>query len=265
MADDVEELQRQNKLLRDQIARLLTKTVDLERQLEDVTRARAQSGVDALASALARSVRSANATLAAEAGDQPRFAVSDMEATFRGTVLASSSGVAFRLPVPEYGVLPGHLGEVRMTMATVPPPAGTPPAPLPSVAAAAAATPSPEAQLTAALEQAQQMFTGWTAERGKAAASHIVARTTQLLASPQRWNRPRDLAADVKKIADALHSLAKARRAGGFASEVGPYRAVANSLTQHARTIVSDREVTANAIEDLSDALERIATFSLPK
>ena len=230
MATELEEqLLRQNKILRDQIARLLGQKVELERQLDDLSRDRAQTGVDTIVAALARSVRDADAAVLALADNAPRFTVGEIDATFRGTVVASTAGVGLRLPVPEYGVQPGHLGSIRLSMSAIPPPV-TAPAPV------VMTPPSPDERLRASLEQVQVAFSQRQGA-GKAAADDIVQHATTLLASADARNTTTGLANGLDGIASGLTRSAKALSARERAADVEPYRNAAKGLQGVSREV----------------------------
>ena len=253
MATEVEEqLRRENKILRDQIARLLAQKVDLQRQLEDLSRERAQTGVDAIVAALARSVRDADATLAAQADKGPRFTVSEVDATFRGSVVGTASGVALRLPVPEYGVQPGHLGSIRMSMSVIPPPVAAPPP-------AWTSAPSPDERLRASLEQVQVSFSDRRGA-GQAAADDIVARTTSLLSSADTRNRAATLATELDGIASALTRSAKALSLRGPSTGAAPYfyRDAAKALKNVSREVRASGSVTDADRNRVSEILETL-------
>jgi hypothetical protein len=120
------------KALRDQVARLITENLELRRQLEDLRRVKTDAPIANLAVSALNSIRSAEQTLADLAGDGPRYIISELEAEFKGVIApqelaaqgTTSTGpaLAFRVPLPEYGSAPGHLGSVRMTFEHIPPP-----------------------------------------------------------------------------------------------------------------------------------------------
>ena len=255
MATELEEqLRRENTLLRDQVARLLSQTVELQRQLEDVSRERAQTDADALVAALAQSIRHADAALAAEADAGPRFTVSEIDATFRGSIVATPSGVAVRLPVPEYGVRPDHLGSIRVAMGVIPPPvaAGSPAPIMPS---------SPDGRLRASLERVQVTFSD---VRGpaEAAAGEIVARTTLLVSSPDVRNDAATLAAELDGIASALTRSARPRASRPAATAVTRYREAAKALRTFSRDVRKAGTVTDGDRNRVSEILEALGSQS---
>ena len=256
MATELEEqLRRENTLLRAQIARLLERTVDLQRQLEDVVRERAQTDAAALVAALARSIRDADAALAADADTGLRFTVGEIDATFRGSVVSTPSGVALRLPVPEYGVRPGHLGSMRVSMGIIPPPVAAP-SPVPVAPSPA----SPDERLRASLERVQMTFSG---VRGpdEAAAGEIVARTTLLLSSADVRSDPATLTAGLDAIASALTRSARPR-ASRPADAAAPFREAATALRSVSRGVRKAGTVTDKDRDRVSEILEPLGRQS---
>lgn len=245
-----EQLRRENQLLRDQIARLLSRMADLQRQLEDVTRERAQTDAGALVAALAQSIRDADAALAAEAETGPRFTMSEVDATFRGAVVGTPSGVALRLPVPEYGVLPGHLGSIRVSMAVIPPPVAAPSTP-------AVAPASADGRLRASLERVQARFSD-VRGAGEAAAGEIVSRTTRLLSAADARNDAATLAAELDGIASALTRTARAHATRRPATAAVSYREAARALKEVSRGLRESRSVTDASRNRVSDILETL-------
>ena len=255
MPDDVPETEKQ---LRDALARLMTRNLELVREVEDLKRERSQTSVESIASAVAQSVRSANAAFAADAEGGARYTVSEIDATFRGTVLASPTGVALRMPIPEHGVLPGHLGSVRLTIAAVPPPVGE--------SLTVAPPPSPTVRLTAALEDLQTRLTRRTARQGAAAAKDGVAHATRLLALSAQWTDAETLASGAEGIATALRQMAKAVPARARAALTGPdaYRDAAKRLSDIAKSLRLHKVAPADVITDLAGAIEQAARAETP-
>jgi hypothetical protein len=255
MPDDVPGTEKQ---LRDALARLMTRNLELVREVEDLKRERSQTAVESIASAVAQSVRSANAAFAAEAEGGPRYTVSEIDATFRGTVLASPAGVALRMPIPEYGVLPGHLGSVRLTIAAVPPPVGE--------SMTVAPPPSPAVRLTTALEDLQTSLNRRTARQGAAAAKDGMAHATELLASSAQWGDVETLASAAQGIATALRQMVKTvpARSRGAPSGQGGYRDAAKRLSEIARSLRLNKVAPADVFTDLAGAIEQAARAETP-
>jgi hypothetical protein len=255
MPDDVAGTEKQ---LRDAIARLMTRNLELAREVEDLKRERSQTPVESIASAVTQSVRSAEAALAAEAGSGARYTVSEIDATFRGTVLASPAGVALRMPIPEYGVLPGHLGSVRLTIAAVPPPV--------SKSTTVAPPSTPAVRLTAALEDLQARLNRRSVRHGAAAAKDGVAHATGLLAASAQWGDAETLASGAEGLATALRQMVKAAptrdRAALSGAEV--YRDAAKQLSDIARSLRLNKVTPADAIADLAGAIEHAVRAETP-
>ncbi len=248
------------KLLRDEIARLLTVNIDLRRQLEDLRRERSETPVESLAAAVAQSLRAAQAALVADAGEAaPHYTISDIDATFRGIVVGTPTSLALRLPMPEYGVLPGHLGSIRMALAAAPPPAGSP-APTVKV------PPSPATRMAAALDSLQTAMGSWPAGRGATAARDMVTRTTQLLGAGNAWDDPETLAESAAAIGTTLRRLAKAVEAPKGASRAVPhrYQEAAGWLLDIARAVRAGQTPPADALAGIAAAAEHVSR-ALPR
>ncbi len=108
---------------RDLVARLISQNIELQRQLEELRRAKADSPVEALAASALRSIQTGEAALAEESQGGRRFVIAEMQTTWRGIVQRQGDGLALRLPLPEHAATPGHLGSLGMTFTRVPGPA----------------------------------------------------------------------------------------------------------------------------------------------
>jgi hypothetical protein len=155
----------ERRRLRDHVARLTSRILELERQLEDVKRERAEATMEALATAALRAVRSAETAMAAEDPER-RYVVSRLETTFRGFLAQRAEGVALSLPIPEYAAPPGSVGSLQMTFLRAPAP------PTPS---------TPVGTLGEVLERAQAAFAAWDRELGAAPARDMTGHLTHLV------------------------------------------------------------------------------------
>src|SRR5688572_17571108 len=108
------------KALRDQIARLISEKLEIQRQLEEIKREAVDVGVDRFAAAVIRSVRSAERQIAEQVPDAQRHVISELETSLRGFMVERSGTLAIRLPIPEHAAPPDLMGSVRMTISQVP-------------------------------------------------------------------------------------------------------------------------------------------------
>ncbi len=159
------DLERQVQLLRDQVARLLTRNLELERQLNALRQSTADFAVEAVAASLVQSVRTANQAMAAEASERQQYMVSELQTTLRALVSRQDDHVVLSLPRAEQPLPPEYLGSLQFTLSQVP----------------TLLTPDREAELTAALEGAQAAILAWDREQGAVAAIDIAAQLTRLL------------------------------------------------------------------------------------
>ncbi len=243
---DPNELKRQIQELREQVARLITDNLELGRQLEDLRRAKTDAGVDVLAAGAINSIRQAEQAFAELSPDGPRYVISELQTRYQGVIVPQSGGLAFRVPLPEYGSAPGHLGSVQMTFGHVTPPAGTPSAPAPAAG---------RARLAAALEQTQSLLINWPRRSGAPAAGKIVDRLTPLLGGGSR--EPSALLDEVKQIIDLLAGFIEDIRLEKPPSAVSACRAALKQLSAIVARL-DPGAVTDADIANLSAAVEQL-------
>ena len=197
-------LKRQIKELRDEVARLISENLELERQLEDLRRAKTDASVDALAASAINSIRQAEEAFAELSTDGSRYVISELQTRYQGVIVPQGEHLGFRVPLPEYGSAPGHLGMVQMTFNHTPPPASAPSSPAP---------PTPTItrnRLSAALEQTQLSLINWPRQSGVRIAGKMVDLLTHLLGGA--LNDPTALVEDVRQLRELLAAFSDAIR-----------------------------------------------------
>lgn len=113
-----DEIQR----LRNQVASLLTRNLELHRRLEEFERDKTGATVEELATSLVRSLQVAEAAMAEEADKGCRYTVVEMQTTLRGSLTQQDNELMLLLPHPETQAPPGNLGILQFTLRQVPPP-----------------------------------------------------------------------------------------------------------------------------------------------
>lgn len=251
-------LKRQIKELRDQVARLISENLELERQLEDLRRAKTDAGVDELAVSAINSVRQAEAAFAELSTDGSRYVISELQTRYQGVIVPQGERLAFRVPLPEYGSAPGHLGMVQMTFNHMPPPAGTPPSP------ALVAPTIARSHLSAALEQTQLTLINWPRRSGERIAGKMVDLLTHLLGGA--LDEPSTLMEDVSQLRELLAAFSDAIRLEKPSETVRAYRTALKKLNTTLAGLnpaagVVDEEMPnlAAAVEQLNQSLAAFA------
>jgi hypothetical protein len=234
----------QFKPLRDQVARLISRTLELERQVEDLQRARAELTIETVAASLVQALRSAEQALAddAEAGAGLRYTVAELQATLRAGLARQQGRLVVSLPRPELALAPEALSSLHLTLAHVP----TLPAPREITA------------LGAALERAQTAFVDWPTEAaGSPAAGEMTAEATRLLAAREQWTEP--------ALLERL--LALAQSAVALANTVGPaaptepltaFRSAVGGLLERLRPPLATGQAAPGDLLGLAEAIEQL-------
>jgi hypothetical protein len=227
---------------RDLVARLVSQNLELQRQLEELRKAKADSTVETLAASALHAVRAAEAALAEESTDGRRFVVGEMQTSFRGILLRQRESLALRLPLPEHAATPAHLGLLQMTFANVPTP--------PAIDAEAAVA------LAAALEKLQIAFAAWERGPGSAIARAIVDRLVALLAVRAGWDEPAFFRA-MQAVAQMAVKFGAALRPLP-AEAVRAYRNSARNWLRLAQSLASAQVVTVVDLNRLTLAVEEV-------
>jgi hypothetical protein len=227
--------------LRDEVARLLSRNLELEEKIEVLQRDRTELAVEDIARSLVGSTRLAEQAMADESDGGVRYVIPRAEIAVRGLLSRRGDAVALRFPGAEDRVGGDRLSKVSMVVAHLPP---TEPGPL-----------------QVALERAQTTALAWRGRRGREAASAIATHATHLLALRPRWGDG-ETSAGLGQLAKALSRFGDA-----IAPELAPerrdrYRAASKALADVADRAaavgrISDEELhlAAAAIEELVAAL----------
>ncbi len=233
--------------LREEIARLTSRTLELERQLEDLRRERTEVTLNALATTALRAVH-ASETAMAEEDPERRYVVSRLETTVRGFLAPRGDSVALSLPIPEYAAPPGNVGSLQMTLLRAPAPPGAS---------------GPTNTLAEALENAQAAFAAWDWEPGAALARDVTSHLTHGVALHE--------AGDTGALLRSVHAAAEAAARFGsvIAREVpsGPldaYGVAADNLMGLTRELAGSSRLAPEDLAAIAIALEQLTQCYLP-
>jgi hypothetical protein len=186
--------------LRDALAGLMGRNIELEQRIETLERERNELGVDEVARSLVRAARAAEAGMAEgtanEDGPGVRFVIPRLDVAMRGIVGRRGDGFGIRFPGPEERAAAPVLSTISMTVAHVP---------------AELADRGLE-RLRAGLEAVQATMSGWDRDRGRAASGDIAAQATRLFSLRAQWGDA-ETVAGIGALADAL---------GRFGTQAGP-------------------------------------------
>jgi hypothetical protein len=241
-------LERENKILREQIARLIGQKLELQRQLEDLRRTRSDVSVESLAVVVGNALQSAEQALNEAVDDGQRLTLSQLHTSFRGILMQQDDHLTLRLPLPEYAVSADQLGTLQMGFA------GVPTLPVSNVMD----------ELASALERVQVAFMelevffahhgkttchctflcsllprwivnevskywGGFYRYGAVLAREIVARTTHLLATREQWEEE-NLLSSLNLLADTFIKLGKVLPHQMPSEDVKAYQRSAHTL-----------------------------------
>lgn len=231
------------KRLRDQVALLVSRNLELQRRLDEFEREKTGLTVESVGASLVRAIRSTESAMENEAGGDRRYVISELQASLRGFLSRQDNDLTLRLPRPEQTVPPDNLGNIQMTLRSAPP----------------RITPDAVFALATAVETAQLVFNSLPAKAfsrpGTDAAQEIVEWSSHLLANLQQWQE--------ESFVQAAHALAAAaarlaeslpRKAPREAAE--EYRAAARHLTELTQQMKQARRATIEDIARLATALQ---------
>lgn len=222
------------KVLRDQIARLITQNLELKRQLEELRREQADATMADIAAAAVHAVRAAEQAIAAASPDGNRYIISELQTTLRGYIAPRADQFVLRLPTAQQAIPPGYLGSLHLTLGQTPT-LSTP------------AAPSLTQALVNALETAQAIFSNWEQTPDAPAAQAVIAQLTHLLALHPNW--------EGNEFSRAIHALADAMAtfSAPFArEELGEaFRNYQSSLQQFYEYVQSVRQARSFIFDDL--------------
>ena len=235
--------------LRDALAALMGRNVELEQRIETLERERNELGVDELAGSFARAVRVAEGAMAEtsadDAGAGVRLVIPRLDVTMRGIVGRRGDGFAFRFPGPEERTAAPALSTISMSVARVP-------------------VPPIDRELQgfgAGLEAAQAALSEWDRDNGRAAAGEITDEATHLVSLRSQWGDAATVAG-IGALADAfarfdtlagpeLEPAAQDRHA----SSSKALSTLARRLRAEGRASPEDLALIGSALFDLADAI----------
>jgi len=233
------------KRLRDQIALLISKNLDLQRRLDEFEREKAGLTVESIGASLVGAIRSAEAAMAEEAGEDRRYVISELQASLRGFLSRQDNDLTLRLPRPEQTVPPDNLGNLQVTLKSVPP----------------RILPESVIALATELETAQLTFASLLEKSGgseTSPAQEIVAWSSHLLANLSQWRE--------ESFAQAAHAMAAA---AVRLSESLPQRTPSNAAEQYRAAARGLVELTQNmkrscraTIEDVMNLATSLRNFT---
>jgi cell division septum initiation protein DivIVA len=235
------ESEAQLKVLRDQIARLVTQNLELTQKIEVLEQEKAELGVDLIARSLVQATRTAQQAIAAEAGDGGGYTIPELEVTVRGLLSRRGSDVAVRFPRPEDRIGADQLTSLRMTVVQVPP----------------LQLSEQVRNLADALEGAQAAFAGWDREPGSAAASETLTRLTHLLSLRERWG-DEEFVASARALAEAAVRFADATARQVPRDRAESYRIAAQSLLGLTRRLSRARRASAEDLGRLAAGIQNL-------
>jgi hypothetical protein len=237
--------------LRQAIAGLMGRNVELEQHIETLQQERNELGIDEVALSLVRTARLAEASMAEatadEGGPDVRYVIPRVEVAMRGVVGRRGDGFGIRFPGPAEGVVAPALSTISMTVAHVP-----------------TERRGQELEpLRTGLEAAQAMLSGWDRDKGRTAAGEIAAETTHLLGLRGRWPDA-ETVAGLQALAAAFERFDK--QAGGELEPAARERYVeaskalsvlARGLSVTGDASSEDLAAIGAALTDLAEAVGR--------
>ncbi|MBL8190722.1 MAG: hypothetical protein JNK38_22075 [Acidobacteria bacterium] len=238
--------QEQIKLLRDQVARLISQNLELRRQLDDFEREKTGLTIDEIGSVLIQAMRSAEEALAAESPNESRYLISQLQTTLRGFLSRQATTLTLRMPRPEQTVPTDNLGSVQLNLVRVPPPV----------------LPNEVAAFGSALEIAQAAFNAWSQRAGANVAGQIVALATQMRATLSQWTADAFLAS-VRALADAAVNWSQSLGSSVPDRILESARAAAKRLFAAAQLLTPARRPSPEEFAVLAAATQQLAQSCL--
>jgi cell division septum initiation protein DivIVA len=235
--------EREVQALRDQVARLLSRNVELEEKIEVLQRERTELGVDEIARSLVAATRSAEQVIVDESADGRGYTIPRAEIAVRGLLSRRGDSVALRFPGAEERVGGDRLSSVSMVVAHVP---------------AEARTPELD-RLRDALERAQTAALAWDEAGGREAASAIASHATYLLAL-RRWVGA-EAVAGIKQLADAFARFGEAVARVLPAAERSRYLAASRTFSEVAARLAAAGRASAEDLTALAEAIEELVVL----
>lgn len=244
--------------LRNQVANLLTRNLELQRRLEEFEREKTGVTLDDLAVSLVRSLRSAEAAMAEEAGNDRRYTISEMQTSLRGFLTRQDNDLTLRLPRPEIQAPPDNLGSLQFTLRQVSPPVASAPG-LSAQTSSAHVSAESLLALSQALEAMQTAFLISPSKRVAAAADQVVTLATNLLANLRQLGegKPAAFLRDLQALALAQQAVA-AMPTGKRGKAIESLRGATDQLTELTASLLSQGKLTGGDLTALATALELV-------
>jgi hypothetical protein len=212
-------------LLRQRIANLEAQTVELNNQLDDLKRARADASLQQLIEAMALSAALGEASM-------PGRTIESLSASVKAHVTADAGGVALRFQPPELGAVNlGALGTTNFAIAKVPPPAGT----------------TAPGNFHALLLETQAIYGRVNTPGASDLARKIVLAATQAITDTGSWSVPY-LASLAATLADLQNQLA----AGDNRPSAGALRARCQALAELSKVLAAKSNPVAGDLYALT-------------
>jgi hypothetical protein len=232
--------------LRNALATLMGRNVELEQRIETLERERNELGVDEVARSLVRSSRVAAAEMAdAGAGeDAPgvRYVIPRLDVTMRGIVGRRGAGFGIRFPGPEERAAAPALSTISMSVAHVPAPP----------------IDREHERFRAGLEAAQATLSAWAPDRGRKAAGEIAAQATHLLSLRLQWGDA-ETVAGIQALTEAFGRFGTQASAELDAAARDRFVGSAKTLSALARRIDSAGRASAEDLDAVGSALADLA------
>lgn len=235
--------------LRNALATLIGRNVELEQRIETLERERNELGVDEVARSLVRSARVAAAEMAdagaEEDGPGVRYVIPRLDVAMRGIVGRRGDGFGIRFPGPEERASAPALLTISMSVAHVPAPP----------------VDREHERFRTGLEAAQATLSAWTPDRGRKAAGEIAAQSTHLLSLRSRWGDA-ETVAGILALAEAFgrfETQASAELAlparDRLAASAKALSVLARRLRSAGRASADDLDAVGSVLADLADAV----------
>lgn len=234
--------------LRNALAELMGRNVELGQRIEALERERNELGVDEVARSLVRAAAAAEAGMVEAAEDDGagvRFVIPRLDVEMRGIVGRRGDGFGIRFPSPEGPASAPALSTISMSVAHVPVPHAD----------------RAIERFRTGLEAVQASLARWDRDRGRAGAGDIVAEATHLLSLRSQWGDALTVAG-IGALAEAIGRFDTQARSELDA--VGRDRLVASAraLTALARRLgdagqasPEDLAAAGSALVNLADAV----------
>ena len=235
--------------LRNALATLMGRNVELEQRIETLERERNELGVDEVARSLVRSAHIAAAEMADAGADENgpgvRYVIPRLDVAMRGIVGRRGDGFGIRFPGPEEHAAAAALSTISMSVANVPAPP----------------VDRTHERFRTGLEAAQAALSVWAPDRGRKAAGEIAAQSTHLLSLRSRWGDA-ETVAGILALAEAFGQFETQANAElelsarqRLAASAKALSALARRLRSAGRGSPEDLDAVGSALADLADAV----------